>query len=52
VAKKLDLQFILLYLRYTVCGGRGMVENVRIPSYGGRESKFTQKPVIWYFNVP
>jgi len=26
--------------------GEGLPENVRIPSYGGRESKFAQKTII------
>jgi len=39
--KKLNLQLILLYLRYTwglvknVIWGRGLAENIRIPSYRG-----------------
>jgi len=47
VAKKPNSQFILLYLRYIICIGRGLVENViwgeglaenvRIPSYRGKE---------------
>jgi len=46
VAKKLNLQFILLYLRYT--WERGLVENV----IWGEGSKIVQKAVIWYLNVP
>jgi len=53
VAKKLNLQFILLF--YGIFGegvveniiwGRGLAENVRIPSYRGRGSKITQKTVM------
>jgi len=33
--------------------GRGLVENVRIPSYRGRRGfKIAQKTVISYLNVP
>jgi len=53
VAKKLDLQFILLYLWYmwgeglveNIIWGRGLAENVRIPLYK-EGSKITQKTVI------
>jgi len=40
----------LLYLRYM--WGRELVENVRIPSNGGRGSKIAQTTVILYLNVP
>jgi len=32
-------------------GRRGLAENVRILSYGGRGSKIAQKTVIGYLNV-
>jgi len=39
---KLNTQFLLLYLQYM--SGRELVENVRIPSYGGRGLKLLKKP--------
>jgi len=35
--KRLNLQFIYLY--YGICRGRGLAENVKIPSYRGKGSK-------------
>jgi len=32
--------------------GRGLAENIRIPSHGWRGSKIAQTTVIWYLNVP
>jgi len=41
VAKKLKLQFIL---PYGICGGRGLVENFRIPSYNQEGLQLPKNP--------